>query len=86
MFRAPKTVLDFFKAKPAEHSQERSKKRDSSEALHEIQVNGADFAKRIKAEPGKPLFVATNPKAIPLHRRDPGVLRHWMTQSVHQES
>lgn len=51
-YRAPKTVLDFFKPKPASHSQEKSKKRNSSEALHEIQVNGGDSVKRVKSEPG----------------------------------
>ena len=54
MYRAPKTVLDFFKPKPASHSQDQSRKRNSSEALHEIQVNGGASAKRIKPEPGEP--------------------------------
>lgn len=50
--RAPKTVLDFFKPKAAAQGQDK-KKRNSSEALHEIQVNGRSPVKRIKAEPGE---------------------------------
>ena len=62
-------MLDFFKAKPAEHSQDRSKKRDSSEALHEIQVNGADFAKRVKAQPGELLSMVTYHNFFPHSRK-----------------
>lgn len=38
---------------PAEQSQDKSKKRNSSEALHEIQVNSTGVVKRVKAEPGE---------------------------------
>ena len=51
--RAPKTVLDFFKPKPVEQREgNQSRKRSSSEALHEIQVNGASAVKHIKLENG----------------------------------
>ena len=49
-------MLDFFKPKPNEQQEERqSKKRSSSEALHEIQVNGRSTVKHIKLENGDSL-------------------------------
>lgn len=65
-YRAPKTVLDFFKPKPASNTQDKCKKRNSSEALHEIQVNGGDSIKRVKSEPGDSLRTK-NCTAVVLH-------------------
>ena len=49
-------MLDFFKPKPNEQREEKqSRKRSSSEALHEIQVNGGSAVKHIRLEDGDSL-------------------------------
>ena len=59
-------MLDFFKPKPNEQKEEKqSKKRSSSEALYEIQVNGGSAVKHIKLEAGESL----KPVASPSHAR-----------------
>ena len=55
-------MLDFFKPKPNEqHEDKQSKKRSSSEALHEIQVSGGSAVKHIKLEDGESLKPLASP-------------------------